>query len=69
MALTRGIGGLYPCPRCLVPKDKQLYLEQEWTKRSTSTARSIVGNASLNAGERDEQLKKESLRDVHVSLC
>ncbi|KIP05748.1 hypothetical protein PHLGIDRAFT_73799 [Phlebiopsis gigantea 11061_1 CR5-6] len=68
MALTRGIGGLYPCPRCLVPKDKQLYLEQQWKKRKTKTARLVVGNLSLNAGEREEKLKKESLRDVHNAM-
>lgn len=66
MALIRGLGGLYPCPRCLVPKDQQLLLAISWPKRCAQQHQAILNDPSLNLTQRDKKLKQLGLRDVSV---
>ncbi len=69
MTLIRGVNGLFPCPVCLVPADKQseLGVAPLYPLRNQEQARSIVMNASLSNNQKDKELKKIGARNVVVS--
>lgn len=60
------MGGLHPCPRCLVPQEFQCRLDLTWPYREAEDAQAIVWEKSLNLGQKDGLLKKLSLRNVEV---
>ncbi|KAK1216916.1 hypothetical protein PQX77_020441 [Marasmius sp. AFHP31] len=55
--LTKGPKSLYPCPVCLVPKEKQSDHSQDWPGRTTESMRALYEsgdqNAMMQAGIRD----------------
>ncbi|KAJ6569359.1 hypothetical protein B0H19DRAFT_939007 [Mycena capillaripes] len=70
MSLIRGLGGLYPCPMCFVPKDKQSDLSLEFPLRTGKDSERIVIEAREQRllGEREAMLKAKGLRDVDNAL-
>jgi hypothetical protein len=66
MALIRGLRGLCPCPKCLVPKDQLSDLTVRHEARTGKGVHELVGS-DLAAGEKDELLKAQGLRDIEVS--
>ncbi|OJT12638.1 hypothetical protein TRAPUB_10879 [Trametes pubescens] len=67
MALTRGSGGLCPCPICLVPQDQQSILSIQPTHplRDQTVAEQIVAQKGhITAAALNEQLKPLGLRPV-----
>ncbi len=70
MTLIRGVNGLFPCPVCLVPAEEQaeLGLAPLYPLRNQEQAKEIVLNATLSARQKEERLKKISIRDVPVSF-
>jgi phage-related baseplate assembly protein len=69
MALIRGLRGLFPCPRCLVPSDELTQFMQHYAFRSTVSMKSIVekANSFVLAGDKEELLKSYGLRSANVS--
>jgi len=68
MALTRGINGLRPCLRCLIPSDKQGDLRASAPPRTAVDAKATVLEArgQTLVGDKNEILKAAGLRDVDV---
>lgn len=67
MALIRGVGSDYPCPRCLVPKDSLTDLAKTWDLQTTETMADAYDSAQeLNAKDGNAFLQKYGLRDVEV---
>ncbi|KAJ3555947.1 hypothetical protein NM688_g2296 [Phlebia brevispora] len=64
MLLTRGNNGLFPCPVCLIPHDKQHNLDLFWPRRNTEEAKAIVQNYNLSSTVKNQLLKNLGLRDV-----
>ncbi|KAI0723921.1 hypothetical protein C8T65DRAFT_734430 [Cerioporus squamosus] len=66
MTLIRGVNGLFPCPVCLVPAAEQaeLGIKPLYPLRTQEQAQSIVMNPSLSDRQKEEKLKKISIRDV-----
>ena len=70
MALIRGVTSLFPCPRCIIPRDKQGDLSVKAPLRTTAEMVSILREArGENLGDRKAKLKAVGLRDVDVRLC
>jgi len=69
MALIRGgVFSLYPCPRCLVPKDKLGDLSKTAKPRTAAEMKQVLTRARgqrLQA-DKEEILKRHGLRDVDV---
>jgi len=70
MALIRGVGSLIPCPRCLIPEDKQGDHLAVAPLRTTASMMEIIEEAR---GEEfvyvaEEILQAAGLRDVDVRL-
>ena len=70
---TRSSGGLYPCPRCLVPSDELSQLSKaldgNYDQRTHHHMQSVYENSlrpSLTEHGRDEILKRFGLHDVNV---
>ncbi len=68
MALICGLGGLCPCPVCLVPKDQLKFVTEKWPLRVSKQGQDILNNKSLTKKQREVKLKKLSLRPVVVSI-
>lgn len=69
MALIRGLRGLCPCPKCLVPKDELSDLSKTYEIRTTEATMQILTEArTKNATDKEDALKKHGLRDVNVSF-
>ncbi|KAI0366147.1 hypothetical protein BV20DRAFT_1046355 [Pilatotrama ljubarskyi] len=66
MSLTRGANGLFPCPVCLVPRDKQIILgiQPLFPLRQPSDGQAILTDATLSKTELKSKLKELSLRPV-----
>jgi len=68
MALIRGLRGLCPCPKCLIPHDKLSDLSQKYELYTARTTQDIFKSAAgLKAAARDDIFKKHGLRDIKVS--
>ena len=69
MVLIRGLGGLYPCPVCLVPKEVLKELWQKYKLRTGQEALNIVAKSREQTTRKDAEkvLKSWSLRPVDVS--
>ena len=68
MILSRGSNGLCPCPKCLIPKDRQAEGEGLYPHRDAEYAKSIVRSVSMTETIRDDLLKQHGLRNVDVSI-
>lgn len=66
MALIRGIGSNFPCPVCVVPSKYLSQVHTFYPRRTAATAQNIVWDKHSNLGEKDQELQKESLRNVEV---
>jgi hypothetical protein len=67
MALIRGLRGLCPCPKCLVPKDQLSDLTKTHTARTGQGVYELV-SAKMGAVEKDSLLKAQGLRDIQVGM-
>jgi hypothetical protein len=67
MSLIRGLKGLCPCPKCLIPQDKLSDFTEKYDLRTQESTQNIFQEArDLGATAKDEFLKKYGLRDVQV---
>lgn len=68
MTAIRGIKGLYPCPVCLVPQDKQGDHTEIYDLRSTESMQEIFEDARSQTTREAEEglLKAVSLRPIQV---
>lgn len=67
MTLTRGFGGLKPCPVCLIPTEHLADLRRQDMLRSTATMQEIVEDVGdIPAAESEAALKANGLRAVDV---
>jgi hypothetical protein len=65
MALTCGVNGNFPCPVCLVPNTEQSNLDKTHPLRTAKDLKAlVVRSLDLNAGNREQLLKTQSLRPV-----
>jgi len=71
MALIRGVGSLFPCPRCLIPEAKQGDPLARAPLRTAANTRATIQEARGQrlVGSKEEMLKAVGLRDVDVCLC
>lgn len=68
LALIRGLGGLCPCPVCLIPKGVLSDLTTSYPDRTSAETEALV-NATYNTkGEREKIIKQYGLRPITVSL-
>lgn len=69
MALIRGLRGLCPCPKCLVPKDQLSDLSQVYDLRTAKGTQYLLDEAAeLIQADKEDLLKSHGLRNVQVSL-
>jgi hypothetical protein len=69
MALIRGLRGLCPCPKCLVPKDQLSDLTQHHLLRTGQGVKDLfVEAANLGAVDKDNLLKEQGLHDIEVCV-
>jgi hypothetical protein len=63
-----GSKSLYPCPICLVPKNKQSELGHTWPARTKESTDALVTKASLQQTKtaRKNTLASQSLRYIFV---
>lgn len=68
MTAIRGIKGLYPCPVCLVPQDKQGDHTETYDLRSTESMQQVFEDARSQTTREAEEglLKAVSLRPIEV---
>jgi hypothetical protein len=74
MALTRGTGGLFPCPRDYTPRNKLAGNGSTFERRTATKSHKIITQATEWAnvigfkGRAKQLLKDHSLRMVEVFL-
>lgn len=70
MALIRGTRGLFPCPICLVPNEKQADYTTVYPLRTTEATKEAIYQARSKSSEKASEaiLKKMSLRNVDVRI-
>lgn len=69
MSLIRGIRGLYPCPICLVPKDKLSDLSQTYELRTQIGSEALVRRTQgMTMADAEQELRDQSLRPIEVLL-
>ena len=68
MALIRGVGSLFPCPRCLISEVKQGDPSASAPLRTAADTRATILEARGKqlVGEKEDVLKAAGLRDVDV---
>lgn len=67
MTLIRGLRGLRPCPKCLIPKEALSDLSQDHELRTAAkTSQLLEEVANMSVGNREEKLKAQGLRPVKV---
>ncbi|KAH9892021.1 hypothetical protein C8Q73DRAFT_650423, partial [Cubamyces lactineus] len=66
MSLIRGPKGLSPCPVCLVPQDKQIFLglKPQYPFREAAPVLDLLNNTELTKRQLNEALKPMGLRPV-----
>ena len=64
-----GSNSLYPCPICLVPKDKLSQLGHTWPARTKESTDALITKASWQRTKeaRKNTLASQSLRYIYVS--
>jgi len=69
MSLIRGVRSLWPCPICLVPRDKLSDTSKTFRRRTSEDSQGVVKAArtKISAEEKEDVLKEYGLRDVDVS--
>lgn len=69
MSLIRGVRSLWPCPICLVPRDKLSDASKTFCRRTSEDSQGVVKAArmKISAEEKEDALKEYGLRDVDVS--
>lgn len=68
VALIRGGTSLFPCPTCLVEKEKIPELSKVWEARTSDNMQRVWKEAQvMNRAGSENHLKKHGLRDVEVS--
>jgi hypothetical protein len=69
MALIRGLRGLCPCPKCLVPKDQLSDLTQIHRPRTGQGIQDLFDEATdMGTVDRNNLFKAQGLRDIEVSV-
>ena len=70
MALIRGVKSLFPCPKCLVPKDFLSDLTLEYQLRTPAHTAEILDQVEIlpTMVEKNELLKKFGLRPQPVII-
>jgi len=70
MNLIRGLNGLFPCPRCLVPKDKLSDLSLRFPLRTAEHTAKVLEAAEgqKRQTEKEKVLKSFSVRPITVHL-
>jgi len=68
MALIRGVGSLFPCPRCLIPDSKLGTLSATAPLRTADGTKAVIYEARKQQAKQDKEeiLKNTGLRDVDV---
>ena len=68
MSLNRGPKGLSPCPVCLVPQDKQIFLglKPQYPYREAAPIQALLDDNKLTKRQLNEALKPMGLRPVEV---
>src|ERR1700690_3528438 len=62
MALIRGLGGLCPCPICLIPRTKQMDLAGNYTLRLAKDSKTLVEQTEkMRVVDRNDILKAKGL--------
>ncbi|KAI0368253.1 hypothetical protein BV20DRAFT_1084963 [Pilatotrama ljubarskyi] len=66
MSLTRGATGLFPCPICRVPRDKQIILgiQPQFPLRQPSDGQTLLNDTTLSKKDLESKLQALSLRPV-----
>ena len=69
MALTRGVKGLYPCPRCLIQNERQGDVLHIARLRTTTDMKAVLLEARSKKYVKEQKaiLKAVGLRNVDVS--
>ena len=70
MALIRGVGSLFPCPRCLVAESDLWDPRIHSDLRTTESTQDIIkqANEEDTVGGKEKILKWNGLRDIQVPL-
>jgi len=70
MGLIRGVGSLFPCPRCLIPEAQLGDLSAKAPLRTTANTMATIQEARAEWYKKDrkDKLKAARLRDVDVHL-
>ncbi|KAJ3536941.1 hypothetical protein NM688_g6767 [Phlebia brevispora] len=63
MALTRGVKSLFPCPVCLIPKDRLKYVSDPVVLRTSQEGEDILAK-SLTKTKREAELKAKGLYGI-----
>lgn len=65
----KGSNTFFPCPQCMVPRDKLCELTTRFEARETSPMRALVAEAAMarSFAEKERTLQKASVHDVQVS--
>ena len=67
MALTRGVSSLFPCPCCLIPKEEQGESSGCTAARTSADVQETIEDTrKQKAGEKEEILKSQGLRDINI---
>lgn len=67
MSLIRGIKSLFPCPICLVPRDKLSDLSQVYELRTQKNSEALVRDTQgMTMADAEQKLRNQSLRPVQV---
>lgn len=71
MALIRGVGSLFPCPRCLISDVEQGDPSSSAELRTAAGTQATIQKAREQqlAGDKEDILMNAGLRDVDVRLC
>ena len=70
MALTRGVGSLFPCPRCVVAKKDLWDPSISSVPRTPVTMRAVItaARAQKLKADKEKKLKDVGLRDIEVFI-
>ncbi len=60
----------YPCPKCLVPKDKLHHVSKEFPARTSESMKAVIQEASMapTKAKKEKILQDHGLHDIEVWL-
>jgi hypothetical protein len=69
MTLIRGLNGLCPCPRCLVPRDQLYDLQVDYPLRTVQHTKDLHNQARdlVRKEDKNQLFKNCGLRPIEVS--